>query len=71
VAARARGDTPLFLLDDLSSELDRARTARLVEVLLGLEAQVWVSTTDPDHIAGLPPGDTQRLRVRDGRLSAD
>src|SRR5690606_33021246 len=41
VAARARGDRPLFLLDDLSSELDRGRTERLVALLIDLEAQVW------------------------------
>jgi len=68
VAARERGETPLFLLDDLSSELDRRRTERLVRVLLSLEAQVWVSTTDPDHIAGLPPEDTLRVAVREGSL---
>lgn len=66
VAATARGDTPLFLLDDLSSELDRARTRRLVDVLGHLGVQVFVTTTDPGHIEGLPREDTLRLRVRDG-----
>lgn len=66
VAARGRGDRPLFLLDDLSSELDRGRTERLVTQLVQLEAQVWVSTTDPDHLAGLPTGEVLRIRMHEG-----
>ena len=42
LAAHARGDRPVLLLDDLSSELDRQRTARLVEVLAGLDAQAFL-----------------------------
>lgn len=49
-AARASGETPLFLLDDLGSELDPARTARLVELLGHLGAQVFVTTTDPRYV---------------------
>lgn len=48
LAAASRGDdVPLFLLDDLSSELDSARTARLVVALVALQAQVVLTTTDP------------------------
>ncbi|TNE84981.1 MAG: DNA replication and repair protein RecF [Deltaproteobacteria bacterium] len=68
LAAKAAGVTPLFLLDDVSSELDRARTARLVQVLAELGAQVWASTTAPEHIEGLPVGDTVAVRVEKGRL---
>jgi DNA replication and repair protein RecF len=69
LAARDAGVTPLFLLDDVSSELDRARTGRLVAVLADLGAQVWVSTTAPEHIEGLPPDDTRVVRVSEGTLS--
>lgn len=69
LAAKAAGVTPLFLLDDVSSELDRARTARLVAVLADLGAQVWASTTAPEHIEGLPAGETLAVRVDQGRLS--
>ena len=69
VAARERGDVPLFLLDDLSSELDRRRTASLVAVLEDLGAQVWVTTTDPDHIQDLPEAATRRLHIDGGRLT--
>ncbi|MCA9571986.1 MAG: DNA replication and repair protein RecF, partial [Myxococcales bacterium] len=60
---------PIFLLDDLSSELDRARTARLVEQLVDLDAQVWVSTTDPAHLGALPPGEVVTLGVAEGRVT--
>ncbi len=69
VAARARGDRPLFLLDDLSSELDRDRTGRLVAALVDLDAQVWVTTTDPAHLGALPPGDALVLRAEDGMMT--
>lgn len=68
VAARARGDRPLFLLDDLSSELDRARTERLVAALVDLDAQVWVSTTDPAQLGDLPAGEAVHLRASEGRI---
>jgi DNA replication and repair protein RecF len=67
LAAHARGDRPLFLLDDLSSELDRARTGRLVGVLSELDAQVWVTTTDPDHLGRLPEGEVVRVVLQGGK----
>lgn len=44
--ARTSDETPLFLVDDLGSELDPERTARLVRVVSELGAQVFVTTTD-------------------------
>lgn len=69
VAARARGRVPLFLVDDVSSELDRDRTHQLVRALSGLGAQVFATTTDPAHIEGLPRADTLHLQVREGRIT--
>jgi DNA replication and repair protein RecF len=69
VAARDRGETPLFLLDDLSSELDRARTGRLVETLGDLRAQVFITTTDPGHLDALPGDETVLVRLRHGRVT--
>lgn len=68
VAARERGDVPMFLLDDLSSELDRARTGRLVSRLLSLDSQVFVTTTTPEHLGELPEATGLRVKVEDGRL---
>jgi len=44
--ARTSDETPVFLVDDLGSELDPERTARLVRVVSELGAQVFVTTTD-------------------------
>lgn len=68
VAARDRGEVPLFLLDDLSSELDRARTRRLVATLGELGAQVFITTTDPGHLDSLPPAETSLVELRDGAV---
>lgn len=68
LAARERGVIPLFLLDDLSSELDRSRTGRLVGLLGDLGAQVIATTTDPDHVDVLPGSGARRIRVEDGIL---
>lgn len=67
-AARSRGEQPIFLLDDLSSELDRARTARLVQRLAELSAQVFITTTDPEHVSGLPKDALMRVAVDGGAL---
>lgn len=66
IAARRRGAHPLFLLDDLSSELDRLRTGRLVELLASLELQCLITTTDPALLGGL--ADTRALEVRAGQV---
>ena len=46
LAAGESGDVPIFLVDDLGSELDASRTASFVHRLQELGAQVFVSTTD-------------------------
>lgn len=70
-AARRRGDAPLFLLDDLTSELDRGRMNRLVDLLADLPNQVWITTTDPAHLGPLPSGGTRVVRVRAGAVEGD
>jgi DNA replication and repair protein RecF len=57
--ARQFGEAPLFLLDDLGSELDAARTAALVTGVRALGAQVFVTTTDARF---LPP-DAEDARI--------
>jgi DNA replication and repair protein RecF len=63
--ARRQGETPLFLVDDVGSELDPERTARLVRLLGTLGAQVFLTTTDarylPDGVEGM-----QIVRVEGG-----
>jgi DNA replication and repair protein RecF len=68
IAARARDARPLFLLDDLSSELDSGRTTSLVEQLIELEAQVFITTTDVTHLSRLPDGQACWFQVADGHV---
>lgn len=63
------GRTPWLLLDDVSSELDRERTERLFSRIARLDAQLWVTTTDPG-IAALVPSAT-RFVVRGGDVTRD
>ena len=50
VIAEARGVRPILLLDDVSSELDRARTAALFAALRDEPGQVLLTTTRPELI---------------------
>ena len=42
--------TPVLLLDDVSSELDPQRNARLFEFLNEFDGQVFITTTDPSFL---------------------
>jgi len=70
-AAGAGGEPPLFLLDDLGSELDGHRRARLLELLGDLPGQVWVTTTDPGFVDAVPADERQLHRVDSGRITPD
>lgn len=70
-AARRRGIVPIFLLDDLTSELDQGRRERLVEVLGTLQGQVWVTTTDAKYLGDLAGSEHLKLRVEDGNMIAE
>jgi DNA replication and repair protein RecF len=50
VVGAARGVRPILLLDDVSSELDRARTAALFAFLRDQRGQVFLTTTRPELI---------------------
>ena len=50
VIAEARGVGPILLLDDVSSELDRLRTAALFRALCDGRGQVILTTTRPELI---------------------
>lgn len=49
-----RGEPPILLLDDVSSELDARRTLHLFSVLDELRPQCFVTTTDPSAVPALP-----------------
>ncbi len=62
------GRVPVLLLDDVSSELDRARNRRFFELLARLGGQVFLTTTHPEFI--LLEGERRDLRVEAGRVTA-
>jgi DNA replication and repair protein RecF len=72
VVRQAREVRPVVLLDDVSSELDSARTAALLEALHEEKGQVVVTTTRPELIDadGLPGlDDRARFRVVNGEIT--
>jgi len=63
-------ERPVVLLDDVFSELDRTRCAHVMELVLAMGMQCFVTTTDGESIAMLvPEGTDMRLvTLRDGRV---
>jgi DNA replication and repair protein RecF len=58
----------LMLLDDVMSELDSTRRARLAE-LVRAGGQAVITTTDADHVPGADASDVQLVDVLDGKLA--
>ncbi len=64
------GPRPIVLLDDVFSELDPGRSARLSE-LLADRGQVIVTTADPGTLEAARRRDAAVWRIVDGRLDRD
>ena len=62
----ALGASPVLLLDDVSSELDRERNAHLMHYLDRGGGQVFITTTDRSWIR--VTGESQVFRVADGSI---
>ena len=62
------GAAPLVLLDEVMAHLDAARRAALVEALLGLGAQAWLTGTDAGLFAALA-GRAGFFTVADGGVT--
>jgi DNA replication and repair protein RecF len=71
--ADARGLTPIFLLDDISSELDPERTAALFRFLAETPGQVFLTTTRPELIVTptLAAGARRDYRIEEGAIQPD
>jgi DNA replication and repair protein RecF len=67
VLADERRSAPLMLLDDVTSELDGPRRARLMELLRG-RGQSVITTTDLAHVPGAEEPDVTRLEIVDGAV---
>jgi len=61
---RRTGHTPILLLDDVSSELDRDKSRRFFALLTRLGGQVFLTTTRPDVI--VVEGERRDFRVEAG-----
>lgn len=63
------GIEPVFLLDDVSSELDPVRHKRLFEYLNAISAQTFLTTTSRNHV---PIENVAHIfRVEDGRITSE
>ena len=67
LAQRTSGICPLFLLDDVSSELDPHRNEHLMRLLLEMRAQVLITTTDRSNLR-MDAGAYRSWRVEEGKL---
>jgi DNA replication and repair protein RecF len=65
--ADSRGTPPLMLLDDVMSELDAGRRARLVD-LLRAGGQSLITTTDVGHVPGAEDPGVMRLAIAEGAV---
>jgi len=68
LARRKLGVCPVFLLDDVSSELDPRRSSQMMSLLGDLEAQVLITTTELSNIR-LENAQFDALRVVKGTIS--
>jgi DNA replication and repair protein RecF len=67
--AEARNDeTPVLLLDDVASELDRERRTRLFETISAMACQTLITVTEREHLPQLP--ERVDWRVSGGHLEA-
>ena len=65
---REAGEWASLLLDDATSELAAPRRAAVLEFTRELP-QVFLTTAEPDHLAGLLNGSPQVWRVEGGALN--
>lgn len=62
-------DSPVLLLDDMASELDRNRTENLLLFLNQKKIQTMITTTDPTTLPLSLFDSSSRFRVEDGTLT--
>lgn len=67
--AKSRGQEPILLLDDVSSEFDPTRNAHLFELISTRVNQCVVTTTDPKFLK-ITPQDREDHQIKQGRLIA-
>lgn len=68
LARRKRGEPPILLLDDFTSELDPGRNRNLFDYLKRMELQVFITTTSRNALAGIGTDKVSYFRVDQGRI---
>jgi DNA replication and repair protein RecF len=68
LARRMRGEPPVLLLDDLTSELDPTRNRNLFDYLRRMELQVFITTTSRNALAHLGTENIRYFRVSHGQF---
>jgi DNA replication and repair protein RecF len=63
------GESPLLLLDDMSSELDARRNGNLMEFLTARDIQVFITTTEPSTALLGTTVNCAVFRMEDGNLT--
>lgn len=64
---KARGDSPIMLLDDVFSEFDQPHQQRLIDFLKSF-GQVFMSTVHLEEILNYLPERTQIIKIKDGQI---
>lgn len=67
--ARARGQRPVLLLDEVAAHLDPLRRGALYERLAGQGGQAWLTGTEAALFDNMP-GPVTRFRISGGRIAA-
>lgn len=67
LVAEMSGMAPLVLLDEIAAHFDPLRRQALLESLLSLGGQVWMTGADPAHFSDLPAG-SDRFLVTHGAI---
>jgi DNA replication and repair protein RecF len=69
LVAAMHGAAPIVLLDDVAAFLDAERRAALLDALMKLGAQVWITGVDESAFAALK-GAGERFQVSPGRIES-
>jgi len=67
LVSEQRGQPPVLLLDEVAAHLDPVRRANLFDRLSAMQAQVWMTGTEPSLFSEAPAAAT-RYNVRDGAV---
>jgi DNA replication and repair protein RecF len=69
VRQRQEGTAPILLLDEITAHLDPPRRGALLDEIIALGSQAWLSGTDPEAFSTLA-GRGQFLHLEEGRVAA-